>query len=68
MERGGGGALGLGGVGGGMGGGVLGQPISVLPTPAFLVDLDAFYHNSLLMSRRMGAQGVGWWVRVGGHR
>ena len=47
---------------------MVGMPISALPTPAFLVDLDAFYHNSLLMSRRMGAQGVGWWVGVRGHR
>lgn len=46
----------------------IGQPISILPTPAFLVDLDIVDHNIDLMLTRIKAAACEWRVPSKAHK
>jgi len=48
--------------------GFIGKHIHMLPTPAFLVDLDIVDHNTELMASRMCSKGIAWRIPCKGHR
>ncbi|VVC75837.1 3-hydroxy-D-aspartate aldolase [Aquicella siphonis] len=46
----------------------IGASIHALPTPAFMIDLDALDHNIQLMSRRIAGNGIAWRIPCKAHK